>query len=125
MKYSQGEIIGAALFDFVGELTSREVPITFSARHVATPAADAVADFLEKRGISLEQAFPINDWAACLATPPARVLTPEMLEAVNGMSSLLSWLEREHIIHIEANGLVCIHEASAKLRAVFGIEEGE
>lgn len=55
-----GKIAGA-LFDFLGFLTTRDVPTTFGASHDATPAIELLAEWAKTRGLSLDDA-DVGGW---------------------------------------------------------------
>ena len=61
-------VIAGALFDFMGWLTSRKERIVLSSADNASPAADAIRDFANMRGLSLDDA-KVQDWNT---TPPQR-----------------------------------------------------
>ncbi len=54
-----------ALYGFVGWLTSREEPVTFSEKHDAAPAADLVAQFC----ITNKLREPRENWTKNLTHP--------------------------------------------------------
>jgi len=54
-------VIAGALFDFMGWLTSRKERIVLSSADNASPAADAIRDFANMRGLSLDDA-KVQDW---------------------------------------------------------------
>ncbi len=56
----QAHLTGA-LFDFLGFLTTRHEPLTFSAAHDAQPAVDALRAWAEKRGLDLDSA-DVKGW---------------------------------------------------------------
>lgn len=59
-------VIAGALFDFMGYLTSLKKRIVLSASDDAAPAVDAIRDFAEKRGLSLNDA-QVREWIDALA----------------------------------------------------------
>ena len=61
-------VIAGVLFDFMGWLTSRKERIVLSSADNASPAADAIRDFANMRGLSLDDA-KVLDWNT---TPPQR-----------------------------------------------------
>ena len=61
-------VVAGVLFDFMGWLTSRRERLVLSSTDDAAPAADAIKDFAEMRGLSLNDA-KVQDWNA---TPPQR-----------------------------------------------------
>ena len=61
-------VIAGALFDFMGWLTSRKERIVLSSANNASPAVDAIRDFANMRGLSLDDA-KVQDWNT---TPPQR-----------------------------------------------------
>jgi hypothetical protein len=61
-------VIAGALFDFMGWLTSRKERIVLSSADNASPAADAIRDFANMRGLSLDDA-KVQDWNTA---PPQR-----------------------------------------------------
>ena len=61
-------VIAGALFDFMGYLTSLKKRIVLSASDDAAPAVDAIRDFAEKRGLSLNDA-QVREWIDALAQP--------------------------------------------------------
>ena len=62
-------VIAGALFDFMGWLTSRKERIVLSSADNASPAVDAIRDFANMRGLSLDDA-KVLDWNT---TPPKRL----------------------------------------------------
>ena len=73
-------VIAGALFDFMGWLTSRKERIVLSSADNASPAVDAIRDFANMRGLSLDDA-KVLDWNT---TPPQRPwvgLTDDQREA--------------------------------------------
>ena len=54
------KIITGILFDFMGWLTSREERLTLSSVDDSAPAADAVVEFCDMKGISLDDAAVMN-----------------------------------------------------------------
>ena len=74
-------VIAGALYDFMGWLTSRKERIVLSSADNASPAADAIRDFANMRGLSLDDA-KVLDWNT---TPPQRPwvgLTAEDFSAI-------------------------------------------
>ena len=65
-------VVAGVLFDFMGWLTSRRERLVLSSTDDAAPAADAIKDFAEMRGLSLDDA-KVQDWDAA---PPQRKLVP-------------------------------------------------
>lgn len=63
------DLIAGALYDFLGHLTSMEKPIAFGANEWATPAVDALVQFAEKRGLTLNNPA-IEKWTESLASAP-------------------------------------------------------
>lgn len=61
-------VIVGALFDFMGWLTTRKERLILSSTDNASPAADAIKDFAEMRGLSLDDAR-VQDWQNYTATP--------------------------------------------------------
>ena len=61
-------VIAGALYDFMGWLTSRKERIVLSSADNASPAADAIRDFANMRGLSLDDA-KVLDWNTA---PPQR-----------------------------------------------------
>ena len=61
-------VIAGALFDFMGWLTTRKERLVLSSTDNASPAADAIKDFAEMRGLSLDDAR-VQDWQAYTAPP--------------------------------------------------------
>ena len=79
LKQQQAEpvsqaVIAGALFDFMGWLTTRKERLVLSSTDNASPAADAIKDFAEMRGLSLYDAR-VQDWQAC-TTPPQQQAEP-------------------------------------------------
>ena len=60
---SLDHIVSGVLFDFAGFLTSREERITLSSSDLASPAADAVSEFMRLRGVN-EECPPFMQWYA-------------------------------------------------------------
>ena len=73
-------IIAGALFDFMGYLTSRAERIVLSASDDASPAIDAIRDFAQKRGLSLDDAL-VREWIDELSTAPTAI------EAAHGIGA--------------------------------------
>lgn len=64
-------IISGAIFDFAGFLTTREKVIEIGSSANAAPVADLVSEWLEKRGVSMDDAM-VQTWSESLypkATP--------------------------------------------------------
>jgi len=79
-------VIAGVLFDFMGWLTSRKERIVLSSADNASPAADAIRDFANMRGLSLDDA-KVLDWNT---TPPQRTwvdLTDEEIDNINYTSA--------------------------------------
>ena len=64
-------IVAGALFDFMGWLTSRRERLVLSSVDNSAPAADAIKDFAEMRGLSINDA-QVQEWQGHLTTPPRR-----------------------------------------------------
>ena len=56
------------LFDFMGWLTTRKERLTLSSTDEAGPAAEAITEFAQMRGLMLEDA-QVQHWQAILTTP--------------------------------------------------------
>jgi hypothetical protein len=56
------DIVAAAIYDFAAALTVRDQSITAGKTHDAAPMADAVKDFLNKRGVEPSHDVPIKGW---------------------------------------------------------------
>ena len=67
-------VVAGALFDFMGWLTTRKERLVLSSTDNASPAADAIKDFAEMRGLSLDDAR-VKDWQA-YTTPPQQQAEP-------------------------------------------------
>ena len=67
-------VIAGALFDFMGWLTTRKERLVLSSTDNASPAADAIKDFAEMRGLSLDDAL-VQDWQN-YTTPPQQQAEP-------------------------------------------------
>ena len=67
-------VIAGALFDFMGWLTTRKERLVLSSTDNASPAADAIKDFAEMRGLLLDDA-KVQDWQAYTAPPQRKPLT--------------------------------------------------
>lgn len=61
-------IVAGALFDFMGWLTTRRERLVLSSVDNASPAADAIKDFAEMRGLSISDA-EVQRWQEHLAAP--------------------------------------------------------
>ena len=72
-------VVAGALFDFMGWLTSRRERLMLSSIDDAAPAADAIKDFAEMRGLSLDDA-KVQDWNT--APPQRKPLTEEEIDAL-------------------------------------------
>lgn len=57
-------IIAGALFDFIGFLTTKAVPITVSARHEVPPIVEALKEFMELRGVD-QTCEPMTEMWVC------------------------------------------------------------
>jgi len=55
-------VVSGALYDFMGFLTTGETVLTLSEKHDAAPAADAVKEFLELRGVDTGCTPMIENW---------------------------------------------------------------
>jgi len=64
-------IVAGALFDFMGWLTSRKKRIVLSSADDASPAAVAIHDFAEMRGLILHEP-KVQEWQEHLTAPPQR-----------------------------------------------------
>ena len=73
-------VVAGALFDFMGWLTSRRERLVLSSTDDAAPAADAIKDFAEMRGLSLNDA-KVQDWNA---DPPQRQEPVAWIESPHG-----------------------------------------
>ncbi len=60
------QVVAGALFDFAGFLTTRDEPITASARHDATPWVDAIREFASMRGLDISDA-DVTGWSHPMA----------------------------------------------------------
>lgn len=58
---TENKIVAGALFDFLRFLTTRDGTLKTGCMHECTPALDALTEFAEARGLSLEEA-DVNDW---------------------------------------------------------------
>jgi hypothetical protein len=56
------DIVAAAIYDFAAALTVRDQSITAGKTHNAAPMADAVKDFLNKRGVEPSHDVPVKGW---------------------------------------------------------------
>ena len=73
-------LISGAVYDFAGFLTTQEESLTVGARENASPVADLLRSWADKRGLQLKGAL-ILSWQDVLAVPA----TPEPVgEAVDG-----------------------------------------
>ena len=74
-------VVAGALFDFMGWLTSRRERLVLSSTDDAAPAADAIKDFAEMRGLSMNDA-QVKEWQDNITAPPRRKpLTDEEIES--------------------------------------------
>lgn len=62
-------IVAGALFDFMGWLTTRRERLVLSSTDDAAPAADAIKDFANMRGLLINGA-QVQEWQEHLTTPP-------------------------------------------------------
>lgn len=69
---SLDHVVGGALFDFAGFLTTREKQIICSAHDDAAPMADAVQEFMELRGVDQNCEPMIELWPARMANGKCR-----------------------------------------------------
>ena len=53
--------VAGALFDFLGYLTTRESPVTFSTRHSASPAVEVLQAWADKKGLDISDA-DVENW---------------------------------------------------------------
>ena len=104
-------VIAGALFDFMGWLTTRKERLVLSSTDNASPAADAIKDFAEMRGLLLDDA-KVQDWQA-YTTPPQQQAEPttlpqrKLLTDFNARGILASKLTCWHrLTEEEANELV-------------------
>jgi hypothetical protein len=65
MSGEVARLVAGALYQLMGDLTTRDIPITLGAAHNAAPAADVVRDWLRANGIA-DAVEPRMEW-----TPPA------------------------------------------------------
>lgn len=72
-KKEEDQAFAGLLFDFMGFLTTHETRWKFSAYDDATPGVQALEQFAEKRGLSLDEP-DISGWKS--ATPPAAAEAP-------------------------------------------------
>ena len=89
---SHGMIAGA-LFDFMGWLTSRPKRIMLSSADEASPAVDAIKDFANMRGLSLDDA-QVQTWQEALAQPQQEPVACEWWEhtsPVTGIKDVQNW----------------------------------
>jgi hypothetical protein len=61
LREDQQAVIAGALFDFMGWLTTRDERLVLSGADEAGPAVDAIRDFANMRGLSLDDA-KVQDW---------------------------------------------------------------
>jgi hypothetical protein len=59
-------IIVGALFDFGGFLTTREQSMAVGSKELASPMADAIKEFAEKRGLSIDDAA-VREWCELIS----------------------------------------------------------
>ena len=85
-------VVAGALFDFMGWLTSRRERLVLSSTDDAAPAADAIKDFAEMRGLSLDDA-KVQDWNT--APPQRKPLTEEEVFRI-AREAGLGWDEKYH-----------------------------
>ena len=64
-------VIAGVLFDFMGWLTSRKDRLVLSASDEASPAVNAIQEFANMRGLSLDDA-KVEDWQDMTTAPPKR-----------------------------------------------------
>lgn len=63
-KESLDHVVAGAIFDFMGWLTTREERLTLSSSDNASPAADAIKEFLTLRGVDMTGEPMIFLWPA-------------------------------------------------------------
>lgn len=83
------ELIAGALYDLMGDLTTRDETLRLGAFELATPACDALDAFAKKRGLSLDNPA-IEDWHAGLSADPpmANGLTEAQTRATASVAGL-------------------------------------
>ena len=69
-------VVAGALFDFMGWLTSRRERLVLSSTDDAAPAADAIKDFAELRGLSRNDA-EVKEGQDNITAPPQRLALTE------------------------------------------------
>ena len=62
MADTKADLVAAALYDMMAWLTTREERLVLSSRDNAAPAADAVAEFIQLRGVQHGDEIPVADW---------------------------------------------------------------
>ena len=80
------KIIAGILFDFMGWLTSRDERLTLSSVDDSAPAADAVVEFCDMRGISLDEAAVLN-WNEL------RIEQPDQMPEIDRAIRMLNYVE--------------------------------
>lgn len=55
-------VVAGALYDFLGYLTTRDAPITLSAKHDPGPALKALGEFFTMRGVDETCAPMVEGW---------------------------------------------------------------
>ena len=72
-------VVAGALFDFLGFLTSRDEPVTFSGSHFAGTAVEVLREWNEKRGLNLNEA-DVTNWRSMLYAAPHHPTTEKGCE---------------------------------------------
>ena len=76
-RESLDHVIGGALFDFAGFLTTRAERMVCSSADDAAPMAEAVREFMTLRGVDIECEFMIYLWPSRLVDGKCRPFTTE------------------------------------------------
>ena len=77
-------IVGGALYDFMGFLTTREEELILSSHHDACPAVAVIQEFMNMRGMDLEIPPAVKDWqyrCSCLHLKEGKSSDPLSEEA--------------------------------------------
>ena len=101
-------VIAGALFDFMGWLTSRKERIVLSSADNASPAADAIRDFANMRGLSLDDA-KVQDWNT---TPPQSTWVGLTDEEIKKIAKKHKW----HEGNVEPHLMPVFRSLEAKLK---------
>jgi hypothetical protein len=89
-------VVAGALFDFMGWLTSRRERLVLSSTDDSAPAADAIKDFAEMRGLSMNNA-QVKEWQDNTTASPQHA---EPVEPV-------AWIQPDHLQKARVAPFLC------------------